>query len=151
MKNVIVSLLIAVMLGGCVIAMPGHLYPVQGPLAARTPVPIYKVSLTIIGPQGQIYATLRDGEVCYGKLEQVASDDPTSRNTAADWDSVYGSGFFEAKLLGKEHARANLIGNKGTHLHVELFNPRLWRKNSNPRDIVGIARDDHGNLYKVTF
>lgn len=67
----------------------------------------------------------------------------------AAWDSVYGSGFFVSHLLGKERIRATLIGDRGTRLNVELFSHSDSR--GILRDIMGVARDDHGNLYKVTF
>ena len=142
---------IAILLSACVVGAPGHMYPVAGPLAAQTPVPIYKVSLTIIGPiSGTLSATVQNGEACQGSLERIRPDAGASSNMRADWDRVYGQGFFDAQLLGNARARATLTGATGQCLSIELFNPRLDHGGA-VGDIVGIARDDSGNVYKVTF
>jgi hypothetical protein len=99
---------------------------------------------------GNVSATLPDGEVCHGNLAKLAATDATSRSMEGDWDRVYGDGFFVATLLGKERGRAILAGSTGTCLQIEVYNPRL-NHGGTVRDIEGVARDDKGNLYKVTF
>ena len=67
---------------------------------------------------------------------------------AADWDRVYGAGFFVANVLGKPvFARAVLTGPNGALLNVQLYDP----KPGNVSAVVGVARDSSGNVYKLTF
>jgi hypothetical protein len=93
-------------------------------------------------------ATLQNGEVCSGSWSAVSQHDPTAGDLSADWDSVYGPGFFVANVLGsRAFARGVLSSTKGTRLNVELYDPI-------PGDIEsveGIAKDTEGNVFKVTF
>jgi hypothetical protein len=148
MKQLVLSVFIATMLGGCVVMVPGHLYPVQGSLAAQSPVPIYKVTLSGILESGTMAATLNDGEVCKGSWAAVRQDDPSASSMAVEWDSVYGGGFFVANVLGNRvFARAVLTGTKGTTLNVEFYDPTPGQVT----DVKGIAKDNAGNIFKLTF
>jgi hypothetical protein len=70
----------------------------------------------------------------------------TPNDMAADWDSVYGIGYFAAHVLGnKLYARATLAGSKGTVLHVEFSNENNTRGNTK-----GVAADDKDNVFKVS-
>ena len=65
---------------------------------------------------------------------------------AADWDFVYGSGYYLAHVVGdKLYARATLTGNMGTIMHVELSNETNTRGNTK-----GVAVDNHANVFKVS-
>jgi hypothetical protein len=143
-----IALLAATVLGGCVVQLPGHLYPVEGPLAARTPMPIYAVSLSGVLTSGTLSATLPDGEVCRGRWAAVRKDDPTASAMAGDWDRVYGPGFFVANVLGSAvFARAVLVGTQGTTLNTEMYDPTPGEV----ARLTGIARDNDGNVFKLTF
>lgn len=149
MRKLLASLLmIEALLAGCALMVPGHLYPVRGPLAAQAPVPVYTVSLSGIFASGTLSATLRDGEVCRGAWAAVRRDDPSAGRMAADWDSVYGAGFFVADVLGSlTFARATLTGTQGTILNVEFFLPT-------PGEIAGakgVAADSQSNVFKLAF
>ena len=141
-------LLMTPLLSGCIVGVPGHLYPVHGPLSAETPAPVYSVRFSGIWKSGTMSATLQDGEVCSGSWAAVPQDDPSANRMAAEWDSVYGSGFFVANVLGKPvFARATLSGTKGTTLSVELYD-------STPGTMAsaeGVAKDNKGNIFKLTF
>lgn len=64
----------------------------------------------------------------------------------ADWDKVYGPGYYDARVLGtKLYARATLTGNEGTTMHVELNN-----EHNIPDHTEGAAEDNHGNIFKVS-
>ena len=153
MRRLAATLLAATLLGGCTLA--GHLYPVQGPLAARTPAPIYP--LTLHGPvltasrdisSGSLSATLKDGEVCTGTWAGVAQDDSSASQMAAEWDSVYGPGFFVANILGtKGFGRSALSCDKGTTLNLEFHVPQSGDVNA----IRGVAKDNRGDIFKVTL
>ena len=65
---------------------------------------------------------------------------------AADWDSVYGAGYFTAHVLGnKLYARATLTGTKGTVLHTEFSN-----EDNTPGNTKGVAADNKDNVFKVS-
>jgi hypothetical protein len=133
MKSVLL-LCAAVLVSGCA---TGHLYPVQGPLSALTPAPVYKVKM---GNGDQISATVANGEVCNGTWLDLVQEDPTAREMAADWDLVYGKGFFLANVLGKAGvARSMLTCPKGLTVNVEFNSTQ------------GVAKDSNGNVFKLTF
>jgi hypothetical protein len=141
-------LLAVALLQGCTSVTSGHLYPVHGSLAAMSPVPAYKVSLSGAPESGTMSATLPNGEVCKGSWGPVERNDPTAGLMSGEWDSVYGSGFFSMHLLGKRaFARALLLCPKGSVLHIEFYDPTAGKA----ADINGIASDDQGNVFKLAF
>ena len=124
----------AVLVSGCA---GGHLYPVQGPLMSQTPPPVYQVKMD----QGDaMTARLAKGEVCHGSWLDVAQGDPTARDMAAEWDLVYGKGFFLANVLGNiTIAHAILTCPSDKTVHIE-FN-----------SVQGVAKDSNGNVYRLKF
>jgi hypothetical protein len=159
MKSLLVlSLLCVSTLTGCATA---RFYPVQGPLSSRTPPPVYVAKLSDGFSSGNLSVVLDGGEVCKGRWAQVPR--PNSSNAAAtaaaaapdnlsaEWDTVYGTGFYVANVLGTRlYARAVLTGNRGTTLNVELYKPDKV-ENTTIGAIKGVAKDDKGNIYKVAF
>ena len=158
MKAHVVLLLCGVsVLTGCF--RSGRLYPVQGPLSAQTPPPIFAAKVSGAFNSGSISVTLSDGEVCKGPWRLMPrtptgkgatpSDSTSSPEMASAWDTVYGQGFYLARVLGaRMHVQGELPGNKGTILNVELY------RNEAPEgvlDIKGVARDNKGNIYKVVL
>src|SRR5208337_3563936 len=159
MKTLLVLLLLCVStLSGCATA---RLYPVQGPLSTKTPVPVYVAKVTGAFNSGNFSVVLGDGELCKGRWAQVTrpntSSDATAatavpaNNLSAEWDTVYGTGFYLAHVLGaKLYARAVVTGNRGTVLNVELYKPNSV-ENTTTAAIKGVAKDNKGNIYKVAF
>jgi hypothetical protein len=148
MKQLLLSVLVATLLAGCLVMVPGHLYPVHGSLSAQTPVPIYKVTLSGVLDSGTMSATLNDGEVCSGSWAPVRQDDPSAGSMSVEWDSVYGAGFFVTSVLGNRvFARAILSGTKGTTLNVEFYDPTPGQITN----VTGIAKDNTGHIFKMTF
>jgi hypothetical protein len=144
LRLVALLLLAAPVLTGCGLA--GRLYPIQGPLARQNPAPIYSFTAVGLYKSGTLTATVGAGEVCTGHLGAVTPDDPTANQMSAEWDGVYGPGFFVANVLGNStFDRAVLTGPKGTVLNVELYMPAP----QNPLSIKGVAKDNQGNLYKL--
>jgi len=138
----------AMLIGGCVIMVPGHLYPVQGPLAGASPPPIYSLTMNGVYDSGTLTATLPDGEKCKGEWSAISPGDPSARQMSAVWDSVYGSGFFVAHVLGSRvFAAAVLKGDRGTILNVQIYDP----KPGDVSAVVGVATDNSGNLFKLTM
>lgn len=135
-------------LAACVIDVPGHLYPVQGPLAARSPAPIYTLRMSGVLNTGSISATLDGGETCRGDIAKIPQDDPTASAMSADWDRVYGAGFFTANVLGNRlFGRASLTCQRGTTLGLQFYAQVPGQISS----VRGVADDGNGNLYKLTF
>jgi hypothetical protein len=148
------SSLLMSFLSGCIVTLPAHMYPVQGPASQQPTLAVISATLTGSGNSGSMTATLPDGEICKGAVAQVPLTDPSPPvGLAGIWDSVYGHGFYVAQVLGtKFRARGLLVGNAGTSLDFELVNrhPGTQAGNANTA-LVGVARDNHGNVYKVTF
>jgi hypothetical protein len=133
MKSVLL-LCAALLVSGCV---AGHLYPVQGPLSALKPPPVYKVRMD---NADSISTRLANGKLCRGTWLDVVQADPTARDMSAEWDLVYGKGFFLANVLGKVTiARAILTCPDDMKVTVE-FN-----------STYGVAKDGNGNVFKLTF
>ncbi len=149
MKRILLLFVTSTMLSGCLVMVPGHLYPVEGALASQTPAPIYQVTINGIGDSGTMSATLPDGEVCRGSWAPVPQNDPSAAKFSADWDRVYGPGFFVANVLGNSAiVRAVLVGNKGTTLNVEFHAITAGAPTNN---VKGIGVDNNGNIFKLTF
>jgi hypothetical protein len=124
----------ALLASGCA---AGHLYPVRGPLSARVPPPIYKVGMD---NGDSMSTTLGDGEVCRGTWLDVVQEDPTARDMSAEWDAVYGEGFFLANVWGHIGiARATLTCPKGATVKVEFNSTK------------GVGKDNNGDVFKLTF
>ena len=158
----VVTLLFACFLSGCVRA--GHLYPVQGPLAAQTPPPIYAGKMTGAINSGSISAKLANGQLFSGQWQAESADALAKQsnagvvppfNLSAEWDAVYGPGFYTAHVLGAHlFARTTLTGNQGGALQVEMISQPVETGNTKyvgAPDISGVARDDKGNVYKMAF
>jgi len=148
MKSKLCLLLLAIStMLGCY--MNARLYPVQGPLAAQTPVPVLMAKITGKVNAESISVVLSDGEECKGRwvfVNNVQSSKgpnsvtaPTTELSGA-WDSIYGPNFYSSRIIGaKYYAQAVARGNRGTILNVELYGDK------------GVAKDDKGNIYKLVF
>jgi hypothetical protein len=139
----------ATLLSGCLVMVPGNLYPIQGPAAsAQNPPAIYSVTINGIANAGTMSATLQNNESCSGAWNQVNQRDNSAGQMSAQWDQVYGPGFFVANVLGNPiFARAVLTCKQGTTLNIEFFehDPGAFAGTK------GVGQDSKGNLYKVTF
>jgi hypothetical protein len=160
MKSRLALLLLCLpVLSGC--TATARLYPVQGPLAAQTPSPVYVAKMTDGLHAGNFSAVLSDGEVCKGRWEIVArpktsgapvsANDTAKPNLASEWDIVYGPGYYVAHVLGSRlYGRAVVSGDRGTVLNVEIYKPDT-SKDATVSSIKGVAKDNNSNIYKVTF
>jgi hypothetical protein len=157
MKLIIFLLLTtATMLTGCVsLSVPGRFSPVQGPLSKQSPIPTYSATLSGF-LSGTISVIIENGEVCKGpwafvsksapEKNDAGSGGPASSNMAADWDTVYGAGYYVAHVVGnKLYARAALTGNRGTTIRAEFSNEHNERGQTK-----GVAEDNNGNVFKVS-
>jgi hypothetical protein len=166
-RNLGLVLLSVCVLGGCATA---RLYPVSGPRSQQTPVPVYKAKMTQgpMIPSGSFSAVLGGGEVCKGKWKLIsgsktarpmaADGGGSMQDLAADWDTVYGTGYYSFKVLDAANfMRAEAEGNRGTILNVEMYlnqnpaMPNLPNDTNRIREMAGVAKDNKGNIYKLVF
>ena len=123
----------AVLMSGCA---TGHLYPVQGPLSAQMPRPIYKVKMD----GDSMSVKIGNGDECRGTWLDVVQEDPSAREMSAEWELVYGKGFFLANVLGHVGiARAILTCPKDATVEIEFDSQK------------GVAKDGNGDVFKLTF
>ena len=166
MKSRLVLFLSAMfMLSGC--TTTARIYPVHGPLSTQTPLPVYVAKLTHGLKSGDLSAILNNGEVCKGRWELVPPPTsskaatppvlPSANNLSAEWDAIYGPGFYSKEVLGADfYMRAVLTGNRGTVLDVEMYanqSPEPSARHDNPitRIMKGVAKDNKGNIYNMVF
>jgi hypothetical protein len=134
--------LLAVLLVGCV--GTAYLYPVQGPLATQSPPPV--VPLHVIG--FSLSLALPDGETFKGKGSLVPHTQNPLNPLSAQWDLVYGSGYYLAHVLGTDAYRiATLTGDKGSTIRIELTS---LTDSGGAVSQVGVAVDDKGDVFKIT-
>ena len=132
---------------GCAIGVQGHLYPVRGPLSQSNPPTIVGVSLSGVMDSGSIEASYSADNICKGPWRTVDQADQSSRQMAADWDQVYGDGFFVANVLGQKlFVRGNLACGDGSTLLLEFVEAAPGFVNAR-----GVAKDERGNVFKLTF
>ena len=159
MKSKLVLSLVALcvcIVSGSDFAFGQRLYPVQGPLTAQTPQPVFSGQIRRpVFSAGPVFLLLKswtvaNGEVLQGRpktvkassvnMLEVGASYPPQPNLAFAWDAVYGQGFFVAKILGKKFGQGVFIGNQGTLLQVETLDGRN-----------GVAVDNKGNIYKMVW
>jgi hypothetical protein len=153
----LLGILCVSLLSGC--SATARLYPVSGPLSTHNPIPVYVGKITGIVNSGDFSVVLENGEKCKGQWSLVprpnassnASAAPPQENLAAEWDRVYGSGFYVAHVLGaKLYSRGTATGDSGTVLNFEIYTPE--NTENVPRGSVkGVAKDNKGNVYKLSF
>jgi hypothetical protein len=96
-----------------------------------------------------VSVVLEDGEICSGPWSTLPSV-VSAKELSAEWDVVYGSGFYVAHVLRTQINRATLAGNRGTTLQVENGDVAP-RSAGHTRVIMGVAKDSRGNIYKLNF
>jgi hypothetical protein len=161
MRNALWPILLAIFtMSGC--SHTARLYPVQGPLSAQTPPPVLVGKITGAFNSGDLSVKLSDGEVCTGRWSvvhppQVAKGEnaavaQTMTGMPAAWDAAYGQGFYVSHVLGTRlHAQAELAGDRGTVLNVEMYRSLEEHAEALPASIKGVAKDNKDNIYKVAF
>jgi hypothetical protein len=145
-------------ISGSVIASAQKLYPVRGPLAAKTPPVV--IAGHIRRPMfslGSVFFLLKSwsfpgGETLDGKCVQVKASSlnsaklgtpssyPPQPDLASAWDAVFGQGYFVAHVMGNTIGQGIFKGNQGTVLQVESLNGQQ-----------GVAVDNKGNIFKLVW
>ena len=149
-KKLCFVLLLASIMLGC--SHTYRLYLVQGPLSAQTPSLV--LFAKIMGAtSGTISVVLSDGELCNGSWARIppvqvpkdatAANAPATNDMSYEWDTVYGSGFYVAHIVGAtNYYRAVLSGNRGTVLNFEMLGLNVLK---------GVVKDNKGNIYKLVY
>ncbi len=158
-KKLVVLLLTVSFFAGC--SRELRLYPVGGPQSEKNPMPVFVGKITGAWNFGNASLVLSDGETCKGHWAQMplphagtpaSATTPGASDMATVWDAIYGSGFYVAHVLGTRHfAKATLKGNKGTLLNLEMFATEGSQPGEPLREIRGVAKDNHDNIYKVAL
>jgi len=156
MKKYLMFVLFAVAFcWGCAAA---RMYPVKGPLSSHQPPPVYNAKLSATFYSGTFSTALNDGEHFKVPMNMAVNAGPTPPSLAAEWDSVYGAGYYKFKVLDAQlHLRGLATGSKGTVLQVELYEnevrpvPAVKGDHSSLIEMHGVAKDSNGNVYKVVF
>ena len=161
MKNKLCFILLGIsMMLGC--THSARLYPVQGPLSEQTPLPVLVAKITGAFTPGDISVVLSDGEKCKGRWAMVpraqvpkganTASAPTTNGMSSVWDTVYGSGFYVAHVLGTRlYAQAVVTGNQGTVLNVEMYKPEGEHESNPVSAVKGVAKDNKDNIYKLVL
>ena len=136
-----------------------HFYPVQGPLSSQNPAPVYSAKVSFGANPKTLSVILGNGEVCKGSWSVVPRDKSRQTtagttggadNLQADWDTVYGAGFFVAHVLGaRYYAKTTATGDRGTVLTAEMYRPENAEGSNLAASVKGVARDNNGNVYKL--
>lgn len=148
LRSGVLLLVLAAALTGC--AVSGAFYPIRGPLAAQSPLPAYPARLTGV-LSGSISVTLDHNDACSGRWQAQSGQRAAQSGStplgdmAAAWDTVYGSGYYNAHVLGAQvYAQSQLNCNMGTLVTVEFAN-----ENNTAHNTKGIGVDNRGNLFKI--
>jgi hypothetical protein len=162
MRKLALFALLSILLVSC--HATARFYPVQGPLMGQTPPPVFVGRISGAFYSGDMTVTGDKGAVFTGHWEAVKRPEkstdaplvaPKDEEMAPIWDSIYGNGFYVAHVLGTRlYARASLKSKNGDSLNVEFYRSEESNKaNTAPlaASIKGVAKDDKGNVYKITF
>jgi hypothetical protein len=143
---------------GSAIASGQKLYPVQGPLAAKTPPVVIAGHIRRpLFSLGSLFFLLKswsfaNGETLEGKCVQVKASSlnsvqlgspssyPPRPDLSSAWDAVFGQGYFVAHVMGNTIGQGIFKGNQGTILQVESLDGQK-----------GVAVDNRGNVYKLAW
>ena len=162
MKKLLFTALLSTLLISC--HATARFYPVQGPLSAQTPPPVfvgkisgafYSGSMTVTGVQGEVFQGRWEAVKQPVKSTDAPPTPPADSEMIPIWDSIYGNGFYVAHVLGTRlYGRGSLTGKGGDSLKVEFYRPEDKGNTdavSVRGSLKGVAKDEKGNVYKVTF
>jgi hypothetical protein len=135
-----------VLMSGCY--MNAKLYPVSGPAPNVTQQPVLSARLSGVLNSGSISINMPDGKVRKGSWTRMAATSDSSSQMQGVWDSVYGSGYYLAHVVGRRlYAQGSVTGEQGNVYQVEFY------KTDNVQELhlFGIAKDSSGTIYKIVF
>lgn len=138
----------------------GRLYPVRGPYSTQSAPPVFSAKMSGGVRSGTMSVTMPGGEKGAGHWVWARAERPPAQKSdaaasapesvASVWDAVYGQKFYVSHVLGNRVARADITGDRGTRLQMEMYRP-VGESGDVPVNFRGVARDNKGNIYKVVF
>jgi hypothetical protein len=138
----IIFVLTSIILSSCSITL--DLYPVKGPLSTAIPIKAIKATATnITSNSGKCYLTLPDGEYCEGRWSSTAGVKGSPNNFGLLLD--YGQELGLSPRGNENRGYAMLLGTKGTSVEIEFLT------GAGTAHGFGVAKDNHGNIFKILF
>jgi hypothetical protein len=140
--TIVAPLVLAVGACGIIVPMPGsaNLYPLQGPIAEQKAAASIPIGVWATAFNSDLSLSFPGGETFSGRIEPVSKAEGAT-DMAADWDAVFGPGYYTARVLGaRGYYRGVIKGSRGTILRVECIGSPT----------IGVAHDSNGNLFKLT-
>jgi hypothetical protein len=99
---------------------------------------------------GLVVVAGNPGEPAPTRPSQAAATAQPPADLESAWVAAWGRNFYEDQILeARSLAEATLTGNRGTVLHVEIDLQGYGWGDVGGIDIMGVARDNKGNIYKV--
>jgi hypothetical protein len=148
-RSVLLGLLWPLAITGCGLgSTTADLFPIEGPLSKRTPVPSIRANVDgILGNTGTLRVALPDNEDCSGRWSSAAPT-YTAATSGSLW-SIHGSAAFSGHTAaiapGVNRGEFFVTCAKGTTISGEFFT------GSGTANGYGVAKDSKGNVYKVLF
>jgi hypothetical protein len=137
-----------------------HLIPVSGQGGEGTAVELAEARFDFagLGRAGTLEVRTATGRVLTGPYRFMDPGDASSLARSRElevkyhlpegWDAIYGASYFTGQVLGGVRCVAELSGDDGRHVVLDMVRIAPRRTGSEFR---GIARDDRGSLYKVVL
>ncbi len=121
-----------------------NLYPVKGPLSTKVPIKVIKARATnVLSNSGRCYLTLPDGEHCEGRWSSTAGVKGSANNYSLLLN--YGQELGLSPRGNENRGYAMLLGTNGTSIEIEFLT------GAGTAHGFGVAKDNHGNIFKVLF
>lgn len=138
----LVLALVAPLISSCTLTATA--YPVKGP-AANEGVILEPRFTYAGGGAGKVSVDLPSGEHCSGRYATVVGGvvSPLALEHAPD---AAAASVDSGRPLGLQTSRAILVGNQGTMIDFEGYT-----SGANPRHGFGVARDNHGSVWKLIW
>jgi len=138
----IIYIYLLLLLSSCSITL--DLYPAKGPLSNLIPIKVIKAKATnVTSNSGRCFLTLPDGEYCEGRWSSTAGVKGSTNNYSLLLD--YGQELGLSPRGNENRGYAILLGTKGTSIEIEFLT------GAGTAHGFGIAKDNHGNLFRVLF
>ena len=141
------SVVVLALLGcvGCLpMSAPFHLYPINS--SPQKPPVLCRVKIHFGWQTATITAALTDRDMYSGSFPLTSAT--PNRELAPYWDQVFGSGYFNAKVLGTpRHFRAGLKNSEGAEIILEMHQI----PGDSHGGMEGVAIDTNKTIYKAGY
>jgi len=151
-SNKIINFFVSVMLlgglTGCVTTATVSMFPTDGPLKSEKPAPVLKaVAENIISNSGPFRVEYPNGDRCEGQWASIAP-----QMVSVGWGGLFGKyggiagiSASAVNMPGINRGEAMAVCKSGNQVQVEFFT------GSGTANGVGVAKDEHGNIFKLIF